>query len=325
MSPVAFFPLYPLLAATSSRLFGTSVDESLVMIANSFVVIFTFTALSYFSMRLGWRQAVLGATLYSVFPTTFFFRMAYTESLFVTVIILAFIGIEKRWPLPLIAALFGLSTSIRSVGVCGLPVIALLLWNSSATVWTFARRFLIYSPIATAGLLGYMCFLYYQFGDPLLFIKAQDMYYTRLPLDLERRVESLLSFEPIWAVYVPTHSTYWRIRHGGIPPLFSIQFANPLYFVFAVFLTLMGYQWRWLTQYEAVLSSCMLAMTYVTRGFEMGMNSQGRFMSVVFPVFLVLTQCLSRSPKCVLYIWIALSVVLQLAYVHYFCSGRFFV
>ena len=47
--------------------------------------------------------------------------MAYTEALFLFLTILCLYGMERRWPLVVIALLIGLTTAARLVGVALIP------------------------------------------------------------------------------------------------------------------------------------------------------------------------------------------------------------
>lgn len=53
---------------------------------------------------------------------------------------------------------------------------------------------------------------------------------------------------------------------------------------------------RWLSMEEASLAAMLLLIPYVTRAYEMGMGSMGRFVAVAFPIYLVLGQILVRLP-----------------------------
>src|SRR5205807_1571849 len=66
-------------------------------------------------------------------PTTFFWRMAYTESMFLCVAIVAMVAMGRRWPLPIVAVLVGLATAVRPVGLALLLPMAWHVWNTSAS------------------------------------------------------------------------------------------------------------------------------------------------------------------------------------------------
>jgi hypothetical protein len=78
---------------------------------------------------------------------------------------------------------------------------------------------------------------------------------------------------------------------------------------------------RWLNSYEVFFAIGLIAIPYFTRAFEMCMASQGRFVSVVFPAFIVLARLLSVSPYGVGLLWLTVSGVLQLLYAALFAAG----
>ena len=53
----------------------------------------------------------------ALFPTSFFMRMVYTESLFLFLVLLTFVAMQRNWPLAVIAVIAGTATATRSVGV----------------------------------------------------------------------------------------------------------------------------------------------------------------------------------------------------------------
>jgi hypothetical protein len=59
---------------------------------------------------------------------------------------------------------------------------------------------------------------------------------------------------------------------------------------------LLGWRKRWLNAYEISLSAGLLLIPYVTRGYDFGMCSQGRFAAVCFPMYLVMGRLLAAMP-----------------------------
>jgi len=81
--------------------------------------------------------------------------------------------------------------------------------------------------------------------------------------------------------------------------LLRLQFANPLFFLLAAALVGLVAWKNWLTRYEISLSVGLLPIPYVTRAYEMCMQSQGRYAAAAFPIYMVMGNLLSRSPKAV--------------------------
>jgi hypothetical protein len=101
-STVAFFPIYPLVTRLLSYVTGWPVEVSLLMVSNSFLALAFVLLAIYVHIRpeptqtsqIGWVLLAFG-----LWPSTFFFRMAYAESLFVCTALLTLIGILRCWSL----------------------------------------------------------------------------------------------------------------------------------------------------------------------------------------------------------------------------------
>lgn len=119
----AFFPLYPLLTRALSWVLGGRPFGAATLISNgaflaALVVTYLLTA-----SELGERRARTTVVLLSFFPTSFFFLMPYSESLFLLLAVTAFWGARReRWLLAGVAA--ALAALTRSVGVILLPALA---------------------------------------------------------------------------------------------------------------------------------------------------------------------------------------------------------
>lgn len=124
----------------------------------------------------------------------------------------------------------------------------------------------------------------------------------------------LASLEPVWGTYLPASPYRWTRFTQASHPLISLSFANPIYLIGGVTLTLIGVQQRWLTDIELLLAAGLILIAYTTRGYEWGMLSQGRFMSVVLPVFIVAGEILARLPFAVAATLLAASGGLMLLY-----------
>jgi hypothetical protein len=254
-------------------------------------------------------------------PTTFFFRMAYTESMFLCAANLAMLVIARRWPLPLVAALVGLATATRPVGVALLLPLVWYVWQISATKRQFALRLAYALPLGCWGLIAFMVYQYLKFGEPFAFVLTQKDWHIRSVGTFGDKLISLASWEPIWGAYVPSSPGYFREPEGIACPLFSLQAANPIYLVGSAGLIVAGAWKRWLTTPEVLFSAAAIAIPYLTRGYEMCMASQGRFAAVAFPVYIVLGHLLARLPTVVAGAILAFSAFLMAVYAALFAAG----
>lgn len=304
-SNVAFFPLLPMLAAGIHRLTGVSVPWSLLLISNGCLV-GAFAVLREYvqdkTPATGPAIAEVAVLAMSLWPTSFFFRMAYTESLFLLLTLLMFLGIQRGWNLFVLALIVGLATATRPVGVALLPIFA---WH----VWSMAGRSTmnplglvkITALIATgcSGIAAYAGYLQLRFGDGLAFFKTQANWGVAIEHSVPRRVLGLLVFEPGLAVYNSESIAYWARYAPNLNPVFSLRFANPLWFCLTAALVLFGTWKGWLSRSEWVLSWLLLLIPYLSHSESGVMMGQGRYASIVFPIYLVVARLVQPAPRLV--------------------------
>ena len=145
---------------------------------------------------------------FGLFPTTFFFRVNYSESSFLFFAILAMFAMERRWPLVTTALIVGIATATRPVGVALVPVFCMNLWQRSLGWREFVFRSVLLLPVALCGLIAYMLYQYVAFDQPFAFATTQQHWSFRTPASFVEKVLAILSHEPIWSVYDPTSDAY---------------------------------------------------------------------------------------------------------------------
>jgi len=335
-SNVAFFPAFPLAARLLSRLASTGTFSAQLIISNTCSLVAFMTMWAYMRHRVASLSGVLphgdgelgsrdlaGYVLLAtgVLPTTFFFRVAYSESMFLCVAILTCYAISRKWPVAVISLIAGLATAVRPVGIALLVPLCWYVWKESTSNSQAMRRLAYVIPLGCWGLLAYMVFQYLKFHQPLAFALAQTYHRMRPMGTTSDKWLALLSWEPIRDVYNPASQGYWLALHYSPSRLFSLEFANPIYFIGTAALIALGAWKRWLTSYEILLAVPLLAIPYFTRAYEMRMLSQARFAAVVFPVYIVLGHLLARLPLVVAGALLALSGLMMGLYAALFAAG----
>ncbi|MGH8160772.1 MAG: hypothetical protein ACRESR_01210 [Gammaproteobacteria bacterium] len=131
-SNVAFFPAYPLLGRALTAAAGVRAEAALLLVSN--LSLLAALAMIAFYVRDRYRDGrgdladyALLATAF--FPTGCFFRLAYSESTFLLVAVLAMYAMLRRWPLCAIALVVGSATATRAVGVALLAPFAIHIWR----------------------------------------------------------------------------------------------------------------------------------------------------------------------------------------------------
>ena len=337
-SNVAFFPAYPLVARVLRGRLGIPSSTALLIVANGCLA----GAMFVFARYLGIRRQPKGdancrgdagspsppATFLSapqsdarrarssahalwalaLLPTTFFFRMPYSEALFLFVALVALYAIERRMG----TALDGRRRRPRhgrSAGRCRTPSSLRVVRNQAlpfggrlsaigtgamAPQPSMARNLGI--PLGCWGLLAYMIFQFARFGDALAFAKTQAYFRERRNEGPVEKVLSLVSWEPIWSVYEPDTPAYFGGFSNG-EWAHSMRFFNPIFFCGTAALIAIGAWKRWLNTYEILFAAGLLAIPYFSRAYEMCMESHGRFAAVVVPVYIVIGELLACLPR----------------------------
>jgi len=298
-SNIAFFPAFPLLGRVLHDLTGIRPELALALVAHLSLAVAFVVLAAYTWERYGDRPPRVGSwtvLVFGLWPTSFFFRMAYSESLFLLTSVLALYGMQRRWPLLALAGIIGLATATRPVGVALLPPLFLHICQRSSTWGGAGWRCLLWLPLACWGLLAYLVYLYAAFDDPLAFVHTQEHWRVRSAVPLPERLGALLRLEPLWSVCDASAPCYWRRHEPQGSPLFSLHLANPFYFLLAVVLLVLGGCKGWLNRLEVSLAVGLLLIPYGTRSHEMCMGAMGRFAAAVIPMYLVLGQILARLP-----------------------------
>lgn len=327
MSNIVVFPGFPLIAKLVQLATGMRSAAALLLVSHLCLCL-TFSLLHrYLRLRTPETPAAADWTLtaFAFFPTTFFFHMAYSESMFLLLAIIVLYGVQRRWRLTWLCLAVGAATGVRAVGV--MLILPVLL---SALERGDSRRSTIVAigvnlPLCFWGLMAFMLFQQWEFGDAFAFSKSQANFYLRPPVSSIDHWYRLVTLEPVWANYLSESSAYWK-NHSSSPPAFlNLQFANPVYFVLTAILLFAGWQRRWVTDGEAAFGLGLLLMSYVSRAEEFCMGCQGRYAATAIPVFMVWGQILIRLPHALRQGIVAIWVGLMTCYSALFAAWYFYL
>lgn len=278
-SAVNFFPLYPLAIRLVEPLVGLVVGpRDAYFVAGLAVSWLSFIAACVMlyrlvSRRLGEPTALLTVLLLSVFPFSCFFGTAYSESLYLLGVVLAFLGIEqRRWWLAAVCA--ALAAATRAVGV----VVILTVAVAYGLDWLRTRRWprwdVLWSGVMPLGFAAYAAYCWLRFGDPTVYVKASSLGWGGGHLQLGSLTVAMQlltghSSDP----FAPLHLAY-LIALGAV--LLSCVWIGRL----------LG------TPYVVyTLGSALAPLLDFSQ-----LNGLGRYLSVAFPAFVVLAYALRRQP-----------------------------
>jgi hypothetical protein len=324
-STVAFFPAYPVVAMLLMQITGAPASVALIVVTHCLFAVSMVLMHYYVRLRLPdgppavatWTIAMLGT-----FPTTCFFRFAYSEALLLLLLVTFFVGMRLNAPLLALAATSGAATATRHLGLVLVAPMLLHIWHRSNSAAQFCRRGVLLLPIAISGLLAYIAYQAIQFSEPFAFALAQQHWELRDQVQSPFAVLSgYLTLRPLRDVYDVSAVSYWRYREMHGCAVFSLYFANPPFLVFAVAVLAIGYRCKWATLDECLVALVLVLVPFVLKGHVNGMAGTGRFVAVAFPMFIVLGRIMNSAPQSVAASWIALCALYLFAYSALFAAS----
>jgi len=311
---MAFFPLFPMLMRLGAALGGPTALWGVLV-----SLVATFCAL-YFMYRIAekhWGQKVArnAVLTFAFFPTAFFLNAVYSEALFVAFAAGSYWAAYVRRDL-LLAGLWGaLATATRNSGVLLLiPLVYLWLRNRSEFGW----RGLWELALVLVGLLGYMVFLWYEFGEPLIFANAQSTGWGR------ELTNPLATLEKAWTsaaegLKVVLDPATLFLEQSAVP---SLEASNAVNLIFLVlFLVLMGIGFAILPPGLSVYTFLVTLLPVLTPALGLPLMSLPRFILGGFPLFFVLGYLLSYS-RLALSLWLLVSASLGTVLTALFVTWR---
>ena len=318
----AFFPLYPLLVRSLAELSGGPLSLGAVSAWGALLSLVCLPLALFFVYRVaedGWGDAVARAATLALafFPTSFFLNSAYTESLFLALSAGSLWAARVRRDLLLACLLAGLAAATRNVGVFLLAPL-FLLWLRDVRRYRWRG---VYLALAPSGLVAYAAYLWWRFGDPLLFYTDQQKWGRQAagPFATAGRV---------WEAAVAGSERLLDPRLWADPSLANLadhlEAANNLYnlafFVFAVVLLILGF--RDLPADLGVYAFLLVAPATLFGTPASPLMGTPRYVLVAFPLFIVLGRLLSEN-RPLLIGWLTLSAAFSLVFCALFVSWRF--
>jgi hypothetical protein len=222
-----------------------------------------------------------------LFPGMLYARMCYTEAMFLWLVLLAMLGIREKWNAALVAGIIGLATATRLVGIVLLAPFVIDQYRRSTDWRSLSARLLVLLPLSLWGIGAFSLYLLTAFGEPFAFARAQLLWAERSLAGPVTVLLALLSFEPLWAPYLPSSPCYWQAdppRNWG--PWLNMMFMNPILFCVICALIAWGAYKRWLTLPEVIVAAGLLAIPYA-KGYVTCFVSSARYAAMAFPAYIV--------------------------------------
>ena len=287
---IAFFPLYPLLAAPLASVLGGR--AALVLFANLAGLAAALALYIYVCRHVAADAALPAVAIVFGWPTACFYSFGYAESLnlLLTVLVLHLAAVRRWWPA---AVACGLATATRPTGLTLAPVLVLAWWFGNGHEPRRKLRLLpFYTLVAVAGVLAYAAYLTGRFGSPLVFFENFRSWIPGLTADewpqflrLEHVFNGFKYFGravrefPVWLVHL-TNPVTWNI------PLVLVILA----------LSLVG-RWRAPAHMRPLLwlAPLIFLQRYLACGWNTwGLESMARYVMLATPALVVLALLAAR-------------------------------
>ncbi len=317
----AFFPLYPLLVRSAVALFGGPVSPEALSFCGVLISLVAYGFALYFVYRITEEEwgvrAAQGAVLsLAFFPTSFFFNAVYTESLFLALSTGAVWGARVRKNLLLASVLAGLAAATRNVGVLLLiPLVA--EWSDRRE---YGWREAAYLALVPTGLAAYMAYLWWSFGDPLMFYGAQAGW-GREPAGASALTGAFrLAYEDALVLLNPANYEPFGFERL----VYLASSTNALYsLLFLLFaLTVVSAGWRLLPGWLGAYTLAILTLPVLFASMMNPLMSMPRFVLAAFPLFMVLGATVLKDRRALVW-WVISSATASLAFTALFVGWYF--
>ncbi len=260
---VRHWPLYPLTIRALNPLVKNSHLSALIVSNLSFLIalilLFDFT-----KAKFDEKTATRTVVLLSVYPFSWCFTAAYSESLYLALVLSAFsCGEKRRWPA---AGFFAaLASATRVMGFLTVFGLLLLYLEKIAFDYRKIRGDILWILVGVSGFVAYSGYLGFTLGDPLLF-----SLYRNAPTQAAG-----YGFDGFMRLFQTAGFQHLAIAHIAL--VFGV--AGALFCLVA---------WRKIGIAYAAWSLSCIGIGFI------GWTGLGRYLAPVFPLFIALAMVIKR-------------------------------
>jgi len=288
----AFFPLFPLTINLLTSLFGTFQAFGPVQYFSGLFLSNAYFFLALVALhkllKLDYKDNIVFQTILVllVFPTSFFFVSIYTESLFLLLSLLSFYFVRKGnyW----IAGLFtALLTATKFVGIAILPALLLevVINEKILNIKVLKQKLLKLLPIllAPVGLISYMYYNSFKWGDSFFFVKAQEEFANnRTSSSIILFPQTIIRYFKIFFTVSPNQFEFW------------VALLELSAFVFASIMLYVAYK-KGVRATYLVFATLAFLIPASTGTF----TSMPRYILAMFPIFIAIALIQNKKFKLV--------------------------
>ncbi|PTM50440.1 mannosyltransferase family protein [Phreatobacter oligotrophus] len=271
---IVFFPLLPMLARGLSVVTGLRGFDALLVVGNLASLAAVGLLAALVRPVFGPKVAILSAAILAFTPTSVFLSSAYTEQVTLVLVLLMFLAMARGW-FWAAALAAGLATAARLTSVAATA--ALVAQVVLAGAGPVPRRLVLGAALGLVGIGGLLAFMAWQawvFGDPLAFLRGQEA----------------------WSGALGAGQRLWRVV--TLRPILSTNGGVPWFLVFTALVVIGAWRlpWTW-TLYGALA----LAIPYLTVATGLpGLGSMPRYVLIVFPAMVTAALLLEHRPRLTL-------------------------
>jgi len=303
----AFFPLYPLLVTTVSRITALTPIISGIFISTLAMVVSSILLLKFIDIDKLKISKIETLFLFFFFPFSFILTSVYADSLFLLFTIYSlYFARSHRW---LTAGCFAFFASLtRLTGIALVPVLAFEWWLQRKPVkinWATIRNYLksgfIAPTLALLGFAAYPVYLQFQFNNWRLFQISMSAWKQD---QLVLLPQVFFRYFKIATSVAPDTLVYW------VAMLEMMSFI--LYFLLAI------YVYRKIRASYGLFMMIVLLLVTFTGTFA----GTPRYLAHLFPAFLGLAYLFHKHPR-LRYLYYPASIILGIVLTAFFVAGRF--
>lgn len=291
---IVFQPLYPLLVNWLA-FFTKDVFVASILISNICFIAGSFIFFKLLKVKYSQNTAITAILLMSLFPTSYFFSLPYSESLFLLLAAGSLYFMQfKNWLLA--GVLIGLAVLTRHFGLILLPILIIEIWRQKPN---HLIKTLILSLIPALLALGlYLALNYYLFGSFFAYLDILKTHWYK---------------NPAWPWTGIVTSARFAI--GGFELLnLTVGYTELTAAVVAWAFVFFGLKKLPLSYFLSYLSGVFLA---TATGFILSMP---RYFLSLLPFFIVAGR-LAKS-KYLLYCWLGTSFALLITFATLYSLGQ---
>ena len=277
-----YFPVYPLVVRKISYFLGSGVDGFLFSGILSSNLAFFLGLIGFWKLieiDYGKNITRLSVLLLLIFPTSFYFGSFYSEALFLCLSVWAFyFARKKKWFVAVVLA--SIASATRVIGIILLPALAWEMLSQNKSTGKIINWKLLFLLIIPVGLLIYMRYLYFRTGDYLEFLHSVEIFGSQ-------RSSSFIVLPQVFYRYF--FKILPSLNHSISPVIFT-TYLELFSAIFFLTLCVLGW-WKIRRSYWLFMASGYLLPT-----LSGSFSSMPRYVSVLFPGFILLAQYNCRIP-----------------------------